>query len=226
MDKPPPCKWGKMRTPALYAVAAGLLLGTMSLPPTHARPAGESTDSMGKMRAMMQSMMGNVLPPGISPALLPAPHSAGARLLQRYCMQCHRLPAPGMHTAGEWPRVAERMYGRMQMMNRMGMMGPVAVPTRRELNVLIHYLQKYAQRPINPAKYPDLNSRAGEAFRATCARCHALPDPTQHTAAAWPAVVARMEHNMKVMGKTVPDKRTLLEVIKFLQRHARAGATK
>ena len=40
---------------------------------------------MKGMREMMQRMMGDVLPPGIDPALLPLPDSAGAQLLTRYC---------------------------------------------------------------------------------------------------------------------------------------------
>jgi len=176
------------------------------------------------MRDMMQGMMGNRLPPGIDPALLPDPKSKGAHLLGYYCIQCHRLPAPGMHTAEEWPDVISRMYQHMQMMQRMSMMGPVAIPTKRDIKVLTAYLQTYAQRPIDAAKYPDLKTPAGEAFSATCARCHALPDPTQHTAAEWPAVVARMQHNMTVMGRTVPDRAVLSEIIVFLQSHARTQA--
>ena len=181
---------------------------------------GSTGGSMDGMRTMMQQMMGNVLPPGIDPALLPQPHSPGARLLERYCTQCHRLPGPGMHTAPEWPNVIDRMDQRMRMMQRMSMMGPVAVPSRAELGVLTAYLQKFAQAPIEPARYPDLDTAAGQAFRATCARCHALPDPAQHTAGEWPAVVARMQGNMTVMGKPVPNEATIREIVGFLQLHA------
>jgi cytochrome c5 len=57
----------------------------------------------GGMREMMQRIMGDVLPPGMDPALLPEPKSEGARLLTGYCNQCHNLPGPGMHIAAEWP---------------------------------------------------------------------------------------------------------------------------
>ena len=173
--------------------------------------------SRGGMKAMMKGMMGDILPPGIDPKLLPDPGSPGARLLKQYCTQCHDLPGPGMHTAAEWPAVANRMNGREQMMR--GMMG-VRAPAAAELEILVAYLQEHAQRPL-AAGYPDLGSQAGRAFRATCAQCHALPDPAQQTADAWPGVVDRMRRNMSVMGKPVPDEVTTREIIVFLQHHAR-----
>lgn len=197
---------------------------TLSLLPVARAPA----QTMGGMRAMMQRMMGDVLPPGIDPKLLPDPGSRGAHLLERYCSQCHNLPGPGMHTAAEWPAVVSRMNGRMQMMSG-GMMGGgmmgegmmgVRAPSAKELDSLLAYLQQHAQKPLT-ADYPDLNSPAGHAFRATCTRCHALPDPTQHTAAEWPAVVGRMQRNMAIMGKPAPDAATTREIVGFLQRHAR-----
>jgi cytochrome c2 len=179
---------------------------------------------MGSMREMMRGMKGDHLPPGIDPALLPDPNAKGARLLGRYCIQCHNLPGPGMHTAAEWPQVLGRMNMRMQMMG--GMMGGMmmggtglAAPNRQELEILLAYLQKHAQEPIDAAKYPDLNTQAGQAFSAICMQCHALPDPRQHTAQEWPAVVGRMRGNMTTMGKIVPDETTTEEIIDFLRRH-------
>jgi cytochrome c2 len=179
----------------------------------------------GGMKSMMQRMMGDVLPPGIDPALLPEPQSQGASLLVRYCSQCHKLPGPGMHTEEEWPAVVERMNRRMQMMGGRGMMGMmmgrVEAPEPSELQVLVRYLQTYAQQPLDPAQYKDLDTPAGKAFQSTCSRCHALPDPQQHTPDEWPGVVLRMKQNMVAMGKTVPDEATLGEIVTFLQSHAR-----
>lgn len=173
----------------------------------------------GGMREMMQRMMPDRLPPGIDPKLLPDPQSAGARALERYCNQCHNLPGPGMHTAAEWPAVVARMETRMHMMT--GMMGGVAAPTQAEADTLLRYLQAHAQQPIDAKQYADLDGPAGRSFQATCAQCHALPDPAQHTAAQWPAVVARMQHNMAVMDRAIPDSVTLSKIMAFLKRHAR-----
>ena len=96
----------------------------------------------------------------------------------------------------------------------------VRAPSAEELEILLAYLQEHAQKPLT-ADYPDLNSPAGHAFRGTCTQCHALPDPTQHTAAEWPAVVGRMQRNMAIMGKPVPNPATIREIVGFLQRHAR-----
>jgi cytochrome c5 len=176
------------------------------------------------MKTVMQGMMGDVLPPGIDPALLPEPQSQGALLLARYCSQCHNLPGPGTHTAEEWPAVVERMNLRMQMMsgpNMMGMM--IDSPNESELQVILRYLQKHAQKPIDTAQYDDLDTSAGRAFQSSCSLCHALPDPQQHTSEEWPAVVERMKQNMVTQGKTVPDEATIGEIVGFLQRHAKTS---
>ncbi len=178
----------------------------------------------GNMKEMMQRMMSDVLPPGIDPALLPTPTSEGAKLLNLYCAQCHNLPGPGMHTAREWPPVVDRMNRRMRMMSGRGMMGMmmgrVEAPSESELQELVNYLQVHAQIPIDTTRYPELDTPAGRAFHTACSRCHALPDPQQHTTDEWPGVVARMKQNMVAMGKSVPDEASIGEIVQFLQRHA------
>jgi len=171
------------------------------------------------MKEMMKDMMGDQLPPGLDPAFLPEPRSSGAQLLVRYCTQCHELPGPGMHTADEWPSVADRMNRRMRMMS--GMMRDIEAPNNYELRTVVAYLQQHAQMPIDRARYTDLSAPAGKLFEATCSQCHALPDPRQHTANEWPGVVGRMTQNMKAMGKPLPDQTTLETVIEFLQTHAK-----
>lgn len=176
------------------------------------------------MKEMMQDMMGAQLPPSIDPGDLPEATSNGARLLGQYCTQCHEMPGPGMHTADEWPPVIERMNWRMQMMSGRGMMSmmhDVKAPSDDELDTLAIYLQKHAQRAINKTQYKDLDTPAGQAFEATCSQCHALPDPMQHTTDEWSGVVQRMKRNMSVMGKDVPNQKTLKTIVEWLQGHAR-----
>lgn len=174
----------------------------------------------GGMKRIMQGMMGNMLPLGINPASLPEPHSEGARLLQHYCTQCHNLPGPGLHTAAEWPAVVERMAAREHMMSDHDMMG-IQAPSEKELATLLAYLQKHAQIPLNKATTKELDTPAGRAFSETCSQCHALPDPEQHTAADWPAVVLRMKRNMGAMGKPVPAQSTLDAIVVYLQKYAK-----
>lgn len=202
-----------------------LLTGVVGLTTT-----GGSCYSMGSMmgggmnQGDMKDMMGAQLPPGIEPKELPEAQSNGAKLLVQYCSQCHDLPSPSMHSAQAWPSVVERMNQRMQMMsgrNMMGMMHDIKAPTNGELKTLIAYLQKHAQKPIDKTQYEDLDTPAGKLFDDTCSQCHVLPDPRQHTADEWPAVVQRMTRNMELMGRPVPDRGALETVLVYLQKHAR-----
>lgn len=177
---------------------------------------------MGHMREMMQEMMGDKLPPGLDPAILPDSRSEGARLLDRYCTQCHELPGPGMHTAAEWPAVIDRMDARMRMMSRMGMtmMGRIAAPTQAETDTIVAYLEKHAQQPITAGRYP-LDTPAGKTFGVICSQCHVLPDPAQHTAQEWASVVARMKQHETAIGRIVPDAHMTEEIVGFLQQFGR-----
>jgi mono/diheme cytochrome c family protein len=210
----------RIRSLVLGLVLAAPLSTTLMLPssePAHGQMM--ERDGMRGMHEMMQRMMGAHLPPGLDPALLPDSNSEGARLLQHYCTQCHGLPGPGIHTAEEWPSVLRRMESRMAMHSRM--MGGIEIPNAIEVEDLLSYLQTNAQRPFDPA-HPDLDTPRGRIFRATCAQCHALPDPTQHTASEWPGVVARMQRNMAAMRRFRPDTEVMQTIIEFLQEHARS----
>ncbi len=202
---------GSAVRPAIFTL--GLLFAASVLGADTAR------DDMAPMREMMQRMMADVLPPGLPAEQLPAPTSRGAGLLNRYCTQCHALPGPGMHTAGEWPAVVDRMRGRMEMHGQM--MGGLAMPSPAELGDIRAYLQKHAQKALPRSRYGILTEAGGPAFRQTCTQCHALPDPRQHTASEWLPVVARMQRHMAVMRKPVPDPATVERISDFLARHAR-----
>ena len=174
-----------------------------------------------------------ILPPGFEPKMLPSPGSPGARLTLRYCVQCHNLANPAMHDARKWPAIVERMVLRMQGRGNMGrlmaeMMAGVVAPTPQETRRLVAYLRKYAQRPLDPKKIPDVDTPSGEPFRVACGQCHALPDPQRYTAREWPSVVARMQKNMEWMNRVVSSKPVpgepqlrIEDINAFLARHAR-----
>jgi len=180
-------------------------------------------------------MLERILPPTFEPQQLPAPKSRGARLLVQYCVQCHNLPNPAMHHAAKWPAIFERMVVRMKGKGNMGelmqeMMAGVEAPTPQEEAVLLAYLRKNGQKPLDPKKYPEIFSSEGKSFKLACEQCHVLPDPMRHTAAEWPAVVARMEKNMEWMNRVVgnqhpPDEPQLRieEINAFLIKYARKG---
>jgi hypothetical protein len=180
-------------------------------------------------------MLERILPPTVEPQNLPARKSRGARLLVRYCVQCHNLPNPAMHQATKWPAIFERMVVRMRGKGNMGelmeeMMAGVEAPTDEEASALLAYLRRNGQKPLDPKKYPEVNLPEGRSFKLACEQCHVLPDPMRHTAAEWPGVVARMEKNMEWMNRVVgnrhpPDEPQLRidEINAFLVKRARKG---
>ena len=177
-------------------------------------------------------MLERILPPAVQPGELPEPQSDGARLTARYCVQCHYLPSPQMHSAAKWDATVERMVWRMEGRGNLGtlmkeMMAHVRAPTAEEVVILTRYLRKHGQREIDPA-HPALKSTAGQIYSLACSQCHALPDPQRHTAREWPAIVERMRRHMAwanvVVGaselRTVPELDTA-SIVRFLQRYAR-----
>ena len=173
---------------------------------------GSGMTDQDKRKEMMQEMMSGRLPPGLPPEDLPDPDSPGAKLLNRYCTQCHNLPSPLMKTAEEWPSVEARMINRMEMMSgtkgmMKGMMGrgmmDMQAPSAEEEKELLAYLQRNALRPASVETLGPPDTPGLALFQKACSQCHALPDPGLHTADEWPGVVERMQKNMEIMGKPV-----------------------
>jgi len=102
---------------------------------------GMGMKDQGAMKEMMKRMIGDQLPPGIDEADLPEPKSRGAQFLARYCVQCHDLPPPVLHTSSEWPKVVARMERRMEMMSQTG---SILNPTNQEQAAILKYLQRHA----------------------------------------------------------------------------------
>jgi cytochrome c5 len=184
-------------------------------------PAG-AQQSM--MRDMMRQMMRGIVPaPGMTAESLPDPGAEGARLLLRFCEQCHDLPSPRYKTADQWPEVFERMTARMRMvsagMRGREMMGMhrMEAPDLAESRALLAYLVRNA---MVVAREEDLQAAAPAdraAFRQVCSRCHALPSPSLHPPQEWPGVVARMRVNMQAMEKPTPTPEELEAVQRVLQ---------
>lgn len=153
-------------------------------------------------------MLERILPPTFGARQLPEPKSRGAQLTLQYCVQCHNLPNPAMHHAAKWRGIVERMVPRMEGKGNLGklmadMMVGVKSPSPDEVRILVAYLRRHAQKPLDPKKYPEAFTAVGEPFRLACNQCHTLPDPQRYTAKQWPAVVARMQENMEWMNRVV-----------------------
>ena len=218
-------------------IAAFVFAAVLAAAPARAQDATWLVEQAKKRWAESPhgAMLERILPPTFEPRQLPERRSRGARLLVHYCVQCHNLPNPAMHHAAKWPAIFERMVVRMRGRGNMGelmheMMAGVEAPSVDEASVLLAYLQKQSQRPLDPNKYPAVNLPEGQSFKLACQQCHVLPDPQRHKASEWPAVVARMEKNMEWMNRVVgnqPDPREIQlkveEINAFLVKYARKG---
>ncbi len=78
------------------------------------------------------------------PVLTRALATDDGRMFQGACNQCHELPDPAGHRAGEWPAIVERMQQNMQWMNRV--VGSTADPREPTLDPrrIVDFLQAHA----------------------------------------------------------------------------------
>ena len=108
--------------------------------PTQGGMMGPGMMGPGMMgRGMMH---GGMMPGTPAPSATPLPdiHSAGAKLVSTYCVQCHAAPDPTLHTAEQWADVTRRMHIHMQSG------GPgVKTPTEQEMETIVAYMRKYAR---------------------------------------------------------------------------------
>jgi mono/diheme cytochrome c family protein len=175
---------------------------------------GTATAAMERgTRWRMIASIGSGLPPtNYSPDELPQPGSRGAGLLQVYCIQCHWLPSPKMHTATEWEYLLRNMLLRAQTLEHRlggplttGMVGDVVMagletaeyPTPEQTDSMLAYLQGNAMIEAEPGELTAGDGR--DLFLQKCAICHAPPSPRAHTAAGWDAIVAKMRGLMNIM---------------------------
>lgn len=76
---------------------------------------GMESPSPDEQKEIVSYMISHAMKPP-EPGALPEPGSAAALSFKTVCSQCHPLPDPKLHTAGEWPGVVERMRGHMKEM--------------------------------------------------------------------------------------------------------------
>ncbi len=151
------------------------------------------------------------MPPELAPSLFPEPDSAGARLVARYCGQCHFAPAPGQHTAAEWPKVLERMDLLIEVTARFGrQLKPLETPSRTERALIGDYLAAHALRPL-----PDAAAAPAE-YLALCGDCHAMPDPAAYSDNDWPALLARMASHRQTMARPPARRSAHAQVERYL----------
>jgi cytochrome c5 len=190
-------------------------------------PAGCRPDHRSTMDGWTAAAL--QMPPAVTEDQLPAPRSEGAQLVVRYCGQCHGLPSPRSHSAQDWVPTFRRMIARMEhsatmgpmghMRGPMGMMGAQS-PSATEQRLLLTYLQRYGLQATTLDSLPSPASPAALLFAQTCARCHALPAPSQHTTAEWPAVLQRMRQHMADFQMPTMSDAQADTLVRYLQEAA------
>lgn len=185
-------------------------------------------------RWRMISSIGAGLPPAsFAPENLPEREARGAAILEAYCVQCHWLPAPQMHSADEWPLLVRRMQMRSNTLRaRMG--GPhttdlvggillsgmarTELPSPADTDSLVAYLQRNAL-PAAGFEEP-LDTPDGRLFARVCRSCHELPAPAAHTPEEWNAVIGRMRANMVAMDVPPITDEENLRIVAYLQERS------
>jgi len=214
----------RVRAAALAFALSGLF-GCQQKAPNADQHASTPPQAPGRNEQLLLAAAMIALPPaGIQPGDLPDPNSQGAKAEAQYCSQCHSLPSPTMHAATDWPIVVRRMWLRMEELpESLG----VKTPTPPERYEILQYLT------VNALKESGATLPAGpgrDAFGTVCSRCHALPDPRDHSKSDWPIVYARMERNMERMKVAPPTAEQTQAILNYLQNASaekpatRAGA--
>jgi len=154
--------------------------------------------------------------PDIDPGQLPEVGTPVVEKYKLYCGQCHALPLPAMHARRDWSAIVARMMTHSRDQAG-GFVVRILVPKDEEKRDLVAYLQRNGQKAADLALLEEPNSLSVRAFTGLCGRCHAVPDPLQHSASEWPRIVLRMKDNMRMAGQMEPDADTLQVVTAFLQ---------
>lgn len=172
--------------------------------------ASGRTGQLSLMQRRLLEAANIALPPGGTADSLPEPNAPGAKLLVRFCTQCHALSSPSMHGSADWPAVTRRMWLRIDMMA--GGLG-VRIPSTAERAQLLAYLQSHAL-PVAERLPAGVGK---ELFETVCSRCHVLTDPRVHSPPDWPVVVMRMEMNMAKMRMGRISNAEATQILTYLQ---------
>lgn len=83
-----------------------------------------------------------------------------------------------------------------------------------------HRMMEGAPEGVDPATLPDADDAGAKLFVRYCTACHGAPNPRAHTAADWPAVVARMRGHMGTFNKPAPGDDEVTRIVAYLSEHA------
>lgn len=174
--------------------------------------------------------LGTGLPPSnLAREELPESDAMGAGLLNVYCVQCHWLPTPQMHSAEEWEILMRRMLLRAELLAKRAEGEHIpesftagaqfkVVPTPTHRDSLLAYLKRNALPVVEPGSLPD--TPASRLYVDRCAVCHQTPSPRAHTPSGWELVLDRMQENMELMKVDTLSLKVKERIRAFLEEHA------
>jgi hypothetical protein len=235
---------------ALFAVAA-TAIGIGACAPTDQAPADEAqlaffdslladlggpqTEDLSRsQRWRLIASVGTGLPPA-SYRLedLPEQGSRAVGLQQAYCLQCHGLSSPRMHSSDEWPILVRRMLMRgaalgsrlggprsESMVDGMLMAGlrTAQLPAAEDVDSLVAYFQRNAFPAAAESEIPDTPD--GALYVDRCSGCHDTPSPAAHPAAEVEALVARMSAMRAMLGMDQLTADEQSRLVAFMQQSA------
>jgi len=164
---------------------------------------------------------------------LPEQGSRAVGLQQAYCLQCHGLSSPRMHSADEWPILVRRMLMRGAALgSRLG--GPrsegmvddmlmaglrtAELPPAEDVDSLVAYFQRNAFPAAAATEIPDTPDAA--LYVEKCSGCHDTPSPSAHPADEVRALVARMSAMGAMLGMEQLTADEQSRLVAFMQQSA------
>ena len=94
-------------------------------------------------RALVAYLKGNAQK-RLDPKEYPELNQRSGEAFRLACQQCHALPDPKRHSAGEWPSVVARMQRNMEWMNQVVSARPVQGEPQLRVGEINAFLAKYA----------------------------------------------------------------------------------
>ena len=164
---------------------------------------------------------------------LPEPGSRAVGLQQAYCLQCHGVSSPRMHSAEEWPTLIRRMLMRGAVLeSRLG--GPrsegmvdamlmaglrtAELPPAEDVDSLVAYFQRNAFAAAAADELDD--SPEAALFVEKCSGCHETPSPSARGPGDAQALVARMSAMRAMLGMQQLTAEEQARIVAFMQQSA------
>lgn len=194
----------------------------------------QTADLSRSQRWRLIASVGTGLPPA-SYRLedLPEQGSRAVGLQQAYCLQCHGLSSPKMHSSDEWPILVRRMLMRGAalgtrlggprsegMVDGMLMAGlrTAELPPAEDVDSLVAYFQRNSFPAAVASEIPDTPEAA--LYVEKCSGCHDTPSPAAHPADEVQALVARMSALRAMLGMDQLTADEQSRLVAFMQQSA------